>query len=346
MDHYKFLCRRIIDTTFPAIIQVCCSLLFLGSVISLPSCSVPHYITIEVLHPSESPLSHSVRKIVLVESRAKQYYTHISSSNKYKKGNSVKSLRIQLADLCLDSLESEIGRFTRFDTVIRFSTESEVDLSDAKDIASRFDADGVVIFGGFWINIERNLISDYEGIIPPYQASLGLYSLFYWELYDARKHEIVDHIEYQYNDTWWGSGSSGEDAMKELPSEDELVNEVVACAGKYAGEQMVPSWIPEERVFYSLPGKEMRTATQYATGNKWEEAAEIWKNPENHIRTSLAGKCLVNLALAAEMQGDLDEAYKLATKAYKDYRIDIAKTYSNHLHERIIDQYELQRQLK
>ena len=68
-------------------------------------------------------------------------------------------------------------------------------------------------------------------------------------------------------------------------------------------------------------------------------------NLSNSSDKKIAGRALYNLALASEMNGDLDKAYAFAKKAYQDYFIPAAGSYMNILNARIIDQGKLKEQM-
>jgi hypothetical protein len=79
--------------------------------------------------------------------------------------------------------------------------------------------------------------------------------------------------------------------------------------------------------------------------NEWAAAAEIWNKYVNDPDPKIAGWACHNMALAAEMEGDLDAAVEWAKKAYLDYNNKKSRNYINILKNRIADQAKLKEQL-
>ena len=65
----------------------------------------------------------------------------------------------------------------------------------------------------------------------------------------------------------------------------------------------------------------------------------------NDSDIKIRGYAAYNLALAAEVQGDLDVALDWAKKSYSDFRNKKALSYSRVLQQRIYDQARLKEQM-
>ncbi|MBL0019081.1 MAG: hypothetical protein IPP17_22320 [Bacteroidetes bacterium] len=72
----------------------------------------------------------------------------------------------------------------------------------------------------------------------------------------------------------------------------------------------------------------------------------MWERATNDEKTKIKGRALYNLALAAEMDGDLVGASELAKDAYRKYDNRKAMTYRNILEQRIRDQERLKEQME
>lgn len=78
--------------------------------------------------------------------------------------------------------------------------------------------------------------------------------------------------------------------------------------GKAFGSKMIPSWIQVERMFYTSNNHEMMEAEKYARDNQWRSAAEIWSKKTKNKNEMIAAKATYNMALACEMEGQMDAA--------------------------------------
>jgi hypothetical protein len=99
-------------------------------------------------------------------------------------------------------------------------------------------------------------------------------------------------------------------------------------------DNISPKWQDENRKYYITGNKEIDTAIPLIKENKWEEAAEIWMKYSSVSSKSLRSKVEFNLALAAEMTGDIDLAIDWAFKSYKTKYSRIADLYLNYLNQR------------
>jgi hypothetical protein len=82
----------------------------------------------------------------------------------------------------------------------------------------------------------------------------------------------------------------------------------------------VPYWSADARWYYISPNSRWKEATAYAVSGKWEEAAAVWNDlyAKTASRKS-KGRLASNLALCAELTGDLTQAVSWATKAHRHF---------------------------
>jgi hypothetical protein len=69
-------------------------------------------------------------------------------------------------------------------------------------------------------------------------------------------------------------------------------------------------------MFYKSGNVEMKKTEELIEENRWLEAAEIWKKKTTNKNKSIAAKSMFNMALACEMNSDLDAAIDWAAKSY------------------------------
>ena len=72
---------------------------------------------------------------------------------------------------------------------------------------------------------------------------------------------------------------------------------------------------------------ELKKAEQLVKENRWLDAAEIWKKNVTNSNKNVAAKSMFNLALACEIEGELDAALDWVVKSYYVFKDD------NEVHE-------------
>ncbi len=171
-----------------------------------------------------------------------------------------------------------------------------------------------------------------------------------WRMYDPVTKIILD--EYVTDDHLErdGSGSTERAAMSNLPSAVSVTRLVAASVGKEYGARIAPVYVNVSRNYY-VKAKgfkdEMKQAASYASGNDWKRAAGAWKKiaePGNPNPKS-AGRAAYNMAVAAEMSGNLDLALEWARKAYSEYGNKKARNYIDILLQRQNDARKVESQM-
>ena len=188
--------------------------------------------------------------------------------------------------------------------------------------------------------------NDKEITYTEFRATLDVEVQAGWRIYYVKQHKIVDQNIF----TDWKGWSSTSDAKKKaqqgLPSQDRAVSD----AGYYAGQQYAfrisPLWIRVSRMYYKKGNADFDKAFRKAQTNDWQGAADLWQKYANSSDQKIASYATYNLALASEMNGDLQGALEWARKSYVDYQNKKARYYMNILEQRINDQQRLDEQMK
>jgi tetratricopeptide (TPR) repeat protein len=105
----------------------------------------------------------------------------------------------------------------------------------------------------------------------------------------------------------------------------------------------------ETRYLYKKSGNSpFATGSRLAIVGNWEEAAGYWKEVINSSpnRRKLCGKAAYNLAVAAEMKGDLEEARNWISKSYGIYNNKQAPYYQNTINRRYNAMLQLNQQMQ
>ena len=153
-----------------------------------------------------------------------------------------------------------------------------------------------------------------------------------WRLYDPKMKIITD--EYNTNDylTRNATGSTEQQALRNLPSQQTVTREVARIGGISYGMRIAPVYVDVTRNYYAK-GKgvkaQMKEAARYAKGGNWERAATVWKSIVDRAgdNRKAAGRAAYNMAVAAEMRGNLEVALEWAQTAWNKYGNSSARGY-------------------
>ena len=101
-----------------------------------------------------------------------------------------------------------------------------------------------------------------------------------------------------------------------VPSDKRLLAEAAHISAGMLGRDLVPYWMQTSRVYYAGGCVEMRDAAVCVDEGDWQEAHNLWLSLyENRKSAKIKSHAALNLALASEMQGRLDEAKNWLDKA-------------------------------
>ncbi|MBA4411660.1 MAG: DUF6340 family protein [Bacteroidota bacterium] len=122
---------------------------------------------------------------------------------------------------------------------------------------------------------------------------------------------IYNQIDTLHYDDW---------QFKNFNLEKDGFENILMDAAKYLGEsfgkKIIPSWIPVERMYYTSNNPDMLKAEKYGLQNEWIKAAERWNPETKNKNPKIVAKACYNMALAAEMEGEIDVAIDWLVKSY------------------------------
>lgn len=171
-----------------------------------------------------------------------------------------------------------------------------------------------------------------------------------WRLYDPKSRVI--HDEYVTDDYLERShsGDTERQARDGLPSQVSVTRDVAFNVGIEYGARIAPIYVTLNRQYYHKAKgfkSQMEQAYRYARGQDWDKAAGIWKNVVERAGDDhkTAGKAAYNMAVAAEVKGNLDLALEWAQKAWNNYGNKKARSYIYIIKQRQNDASKLEYQM-
>jgi hypothetical protein len=141
-------------------------------------------------------------------------------------------------------------------------------------------------------------------------------------------------------------GNSEGNAIANVPRGESVTREIGRVTGASYSRHISPTWLPVSRAYYTKGSDYFEAGKKRVKINDWAGAKQMWERATNDEKTKVKGRALYNLALAAEMYGDLEGASELAKDAYRKYDNRKSMTYRNILEQRIRDQERLKEQME
>ena len=155
-----------------------------------------------------------------------------------------------------------------------------------------------------------------------------------WRIYDPNTRTILDEYIIGRDISSSGSGINPAVAASALIGRKEAVKEVGIQAGQAYASRILPYWIRVSRDYFVGGDQNFKTAQRKAQSGNWDGAAQIWLEETKSTDGKLAGRACYNMAIIAEINGDLDGAIQWAQKSYENYNIRLALSYVNILRYR------------
>ncbi len=156
-----------------------------------------------------------------------------------------------------------------------------------------------------------------------------------WRLYDPKTKIILDEFVTDDYLERRGNGTTERAALSNLPAQLDVTRDVAYNVGIEYGARIAPIYVNVSRAYY-IKAKgyksQMRGAARHLANRDIEKATALWKKVIALSATTnrkAAGRAAYNMAVASEINGNLDLALEWAQKAYTDYGNKKAREYIN-----------------
>lgn len=160
-----------------------------------------------------------------------------------------------------------------------------------------------------------------------------------WRIYDSNTGIYIyqgyqtDSIKYEVQ------GKSKEEANKKLPSINNAVEKAGFVAGISVMKKVLPTYSTVERYYFKNANPDFKKAYQLVKFRKWQDAANYWEPYLSDNNHKISAKAAYNMALFAELEGDLKRAYRLISEAYELQPSDDVSKYKEIIENRLIKIY-------
>ena len=262
----------------------------------------------------------------------------------------------------INSLVGVLAESPRFEVITPTVTPKEVDSNlfdkpwdhrSVVKLCKQHGCDGIIALEAFDSDssIDSGLFrqddSKYDETNSTHWATRRTRVVTSWRFYDVSADRHLDQMrDHDEVDTWEKQALSVQDAINELPNQRDTIRQVGRRNGNAYGHRIAPAYITVTRSYYGGGSDEMKQARDHVRATDWDGAVPIWKDIiANTTDAKLRGKARFNLAVAAEVNGQLKKAHSIAKKAAVDLANGKSRNYAAALSARIRDQERLEQQL-
>ncbi|MDA3820881.1 MAG: DUF6340 family protein [Candidatus Delongbacteria bacterium] len=165
-------------------------------------------------------------------------------------------------------------------------------------------------------------------------------------IYDPHNETIVHQQEFYDELSWEKKADSRGRAESRLPSHRKAAEEAGIFAGQKLASYISPTWKTTKRYVYVRGNEAMKSTKSLVKDGKWKEAAAIWKQYTDSKDEILAARANYNMAVAAEIQGNIEAAIGWAKQSLELNDSPRTRSYLSLLHKRKQDFRKLEEQLQ
>lgn len=225
--------------------------------------------------------------------------------------------------------------------------------AEVEALCKKYNVDAIVTLETFDSDISmrsssrqvERAVNGENVMVTEYLSNLNIRTNAGWRVYDNLNKRVIDQDVFYDDKGWSGVGASPQEALSKLPSKRRAINDAGFFSGEMMGVRISPNWVRVNRYYYKKGDDRLKAAKKFVKVNNWKEAVLLWSQVAKNPDPKIAGRACHNMALAAEMEGDLNIALEWANKAYKDFMIKKERAYINELNLRVMEAERLKEQL-
>ena len=296
------------------------------------SCKSSYFaLTIETPIPAREELPKDIQSITLmnrsIDNQFKMYIEDSLQMHFYRNGYQLSEVVLDsmAADTTIRALAELLYESGRYDVVV--PVERNIERNPSSDLipdklspflvsqlCDQYKTDALMVMEQFSTKVMTDYSEDkYLGATYSMYASLDLKYDALFRIYKPGSKTL----EIQISDTiYWESADQNQLRMlSKLPSiKQALINAGIKIALDL-DDKISPSWVLEKRGYYLFDLKN-DSGQKLLNENKTEDARTYWMEKAQSTNKSIISKAEYNLALASELEGNVDQAIEWVLKSY------------------------------
>ena len=328
------------------------------------SCVSTKTLTIEIPQQSKNELPHSIQSLTLVNRTVDSKFTNLDTDS-LQKLFYIQNFNydtiindIQASDTTIKALGELLFESGRYDFVIpenrflEFDKNSFINLpmpwEEVKELCEIYNTDAVLSLDHF----KTRVSTDYEkeSFYDPNKdgfawASFAKMKISYealFRIYDPAQEKILIREFIRDTVTWEDAAMTTSLLFERFTPIKAALSEVGIAIALDFSDKISTTWHREQRKLFVSGDVNLKNAAPFAENNEWDTAKALWMETlkTTHSKTAKS-RAEFNIAVAYELQGELNEAITWALKSYETMYRQITYDYLNILKRR---QYTLKRQ--
>jgi hypothetical protein len=297
-------------------------------------CSSFSEMNFEVLRPAGYSMPPDIKSVVLVDNS--QVFPDTAVNIIMLDSEIIKVDTDKVADYTssvINTIKEELLSRMFFDTVYVDTIQYKIvgngasldELSPAqiKGICKKFGADAIISLDAYRYtnNISIESYGDYE-----YYSTYDASAINFWRIYDCYNMSVMN-IHIQKDTVFWDNiGYSINGSLNPFVSFNKATHEIGSYLSYQMVDYLVPYWEKVSRHLYTSGNIHFLNATDWVNRDNWQEAEKIWNYIYSNGSKKAKIKAALNIALALEMQGHIEDATDWAFKVYEILDNDGTKT--------------------
>jgi hypothetical protein len=348
------------------------SVVCLCSILFYSACSVAST-QIDVLVPAAVTINKNLKHVGILNRSLIKSHSLVSVILDILNDESIQADR-ESSEYCIRGLAEKLNQSPRFRAVViegemlespnRYRSSQSISWPEVNRICKKYQLDGLIVLEIFDSHIDlRHHKDEHSKTVKikdnktqkeveqevktyTYHVDLQIETESSWKIYDPQTRSIPDANIYHEQQSHSAEGDSERKAIKNLPSKQDILNQIGRFSGEQYGIRISPNWIHVSRQYYVKGCPEFKQANRYCQTGDWKQAMAIWNDLLSNPKSEIAGHAAFNLAIGEEIRGNFQKAFSWAELAYSKYRIKKAYEYMNILKTRIADNEILNDQLE
>ena len=304
------------------------------------SCIPTKSLTIEIPRQSKKELPSNIQSLTLVNRTVDDTFTNLKADSLqrifYKQNFNYDTIinDIQASDTTIKALGELLFESGRYDFVIpkerflEFKRNTFINEAmlweQANDLCETYNTDAVLSLDHFKTRVSTDYEKEsfYDVITNGFNwASYAEITIYYealFRVYDPSRERVILREFLRDTITWEGVDRTPNALFKNFTSIKNALSETGVAIALDFSDKISTTWHEEQRNYFPKGDSQLKHAGQFIEGGDWKSAMVLWNDlAENAKSKSIKSKAEYNIAVAYELEGDVNKAILWALKSYE-----------------------------
>lgn len=168
-----------------------------------------------------------------------------------------------------------------------------------------------------------------------------------WRFYDIKNKVVIDDLKgWSNSNTFRYEGKTEDAAVRQLPSQRGTIDNQGHASGVDYARRISPFYVTLYRKLYTSGDPNLKASKDYVKSRNWAEANTYWVEAAKSEKPKIQARAIYNMAVAKEVEGDLQGALELAEESNTIYPRGASGDYAQTIRQRIWKNEQVQASLK